>query len=214
MCYVLLLFFCSHCLGTHACSELAQCTDTIGSYRCQCAPGFLGDGHMKCMDLDECLYGFHDCGVGSVANCVNIPGSFFCRCDTGWSGDAKKCEDVDECASASACPGNNTVCSNTVGSYTCSCADGFSASAVQEVDGTMQCVDHDECLEASLTGCDANADCVNLPGTYHCACRTGYTGDGKACVPGVCTTLLLRVNAFTHGTFSTLVSRCMCLDGT
>lgn len=31
-------------LGTDSCSDQAQCTDTDGSYTCDCNPGFEGDG--------------------------------------------------------------------------------------------------------------------------------------------------------------------------
>ena len=43
----------------HTCSEHAYCTDTIGSYTCECKPGFKNelpppDLGKKCTDIDEC----------------------------------------------------------------------------------------------------------------------------------------------------------------
>jgi len=34
--------------GSHACAKHALCTDTLGSYTCQCKPGFFGDGWTYC----------------------------------------------------------------------------------------------------------------------------------------------------------------------
>ena len=32
-------------IGEHNCSENANCTNTHGSYECQCLSSFVGDGH-------------------------------------------------------------------------------------------------------------------------------------------------------------------------
>ena len=36
----------------HNCSDTANCVDVIGTYRCECLPGYHGDGH-NC--LSRCL---------------------------------------------------------------------------------------------------------------------------------------------------------------
>ncbi|XP_078382693.1 uromodulin-like [Oculina patagonica] len=44
-------------LGTHNClADVATCTNTYGSYKCSCDPGFKGDGKTSCETLaPECL---------------------------------------------------------------------------------------------------------------------------------------------------------------
>ena len=43
-------------LGTHSCDENATCTDTLGSYTCECNSPFTGDGFdcTMCPSNDEC----------------------------------------------------------------------------------------------------------------------------------------------------------------
>ncbi len=60
------------------------------------------------------------------------------------------------------------------GTFSCSCRDGYSG------DG-YQCTDVDECADASLNNCDANATCTNTDGGFTCACNSGFSGDGTAC---------------------------------
>ena len=52
--------------STNTCHEAAECHDTEGSYRCECGPGFIGDGY-NCTGLlttrmcycTGCLPSFH-----------------------------------------------------------------------------------------------------------------------------------------------------------
>ena len=48
----------NECLtGDHMCSSHGYCSDTDGSYECQCLDGFEGDG-FECVNIDECELGF------------------------------------------------------------------------------------------------------------------------------------------------------------
>jgi hypothetical protein len=153
--------------GTDSCHPRASCTNTQGSFTCQCDPGFSGNG-VLCSDIDECGAGFDDCDV--YATCTNTLGSYACACNTGWTGDGRSCVDIDECVGG-ACDVHAT-CTNTPGSYTCACNAGWTG------DG-WSCVDTDECASGP---CDVNATCTNTPGSYACACNGGWTGDGWSCV--------------------------------
>ena len=52
----------------------ANCTNTIGSYKCTCYRGFTGNGK-SCVDIDECELA----PCKPLVNCTNLPGSY--RCD-------------------------------------------------------------------------------------------------------------------------------------
>ena len=45
---------------THSCHADSDCTNTMGSYDCNCKDGFTGDG-LICIDIDECKVANLDC---------------------------------------------------------------------------------------------------------------------------------------------------------
>jgi hypothetical protein len=56
------------------CPKKSTCINTIGSYTCQCHPGYSGP---KCKDINEC----HISGsCHKYALCDNMQGSYKCRC--------------------------------------------------------------------------------------------------------------------------------------
>ena len=73
--------------GTKGCS--ATCTNTIGSYKCSCSPGFRLVANRVCTDVDECQTGAHDCDQ----ICLNRRNGFSCACHPGFklAKDGKKC---------------------------------------------------------------------------------------------------------------------------
>lgn len=131
------------------CDINASCSNTEGSFSCQCNSGYQGSGFM-CTDVNECatrlgqfseLYSFpgHDRVLISYswqkndpkispcddnATCVNEDGDFSCECNVGFNGDGFSCTDVNEC-DYSPCDANAT-CTNEFGSFSCSCNAGFS----------------------------------------------------------------------------------------
>jgi Calcium-binding EGF domain len=68
------------------CAEGATCTNTEGSFKCSCPPGYTESrGNGECQDINECAQ-LNTCGTN--AKCANMPGSYKCICPTGFKGDA------------------------------------------------------------------------------------------------------------------------------
>ncbi|KAL3875680.1 hypothetical protein ACJMK2_033608, partial [Sinanodonta woodiana] len=57
------------------------CSNTVGSYRCDCKPGYKKQsGAGSCTDIDECLTNNGSCNQ----ICNNSPGSYQCQCYPGY----------------------------------------------------------------------------------------------------------------------------------
>ncbi|CAO2640973.1 Adhesion G protein-coupled receptor E1 [Lemmus lemmus] len=167
----------NECLIPDICSAHSNCSNSVGSYKCICQPGFFWND-LACEDKDECAE--HD-SCPKNASCHNTFGSYHCTCDSGlesrgggstFQGLGESCEDVDECSRNSTLCGPTLICINTLGSYSCSCPSGFSSS-VSQIPGhpeDINCTDIDECDAM----CPPNSSCTNTPGSYFCACRPGF----------------------------------------
>ena len=70
----------------HKCSADSTCTNTMGSYKCACKPGFNGNGR-QCSQIDECKTARVDCHFD--ANCVDKIGFYVCECKPGFRSDSK-----------------------------------------------------------------------------------------------------------------------------
>lgn len=69
------------------CNETTSvCVNTIGSYECKCLNGFIENGDLDCIDIDECVenrsFNKTNCKINS--ECVNYPGSYNCVCKNGF----------------------------------------------------------------------------------------------------------------------------------
>uniref|UniRef100_A0A2K6MQM6 Adhesion G protein-coupled receptor E2 n=1 Tax=Rhinopithecus bieti TaxID=61621 RepID=A0A2K6MQM6_RHIBE len=66
------------------CKSYGTCVNTLGSYTCQCLPGFKfkPEDPKLCTEVDECSSGLHQCDSSTV--CFNTVGSYTCRCRPGW----------------------------------------------------------------------------------------------------------------------------------
>uniref|UniRef100_A0A2I2YKC1 Adhesion G protein-coupled receptor E2 n=1 Tax=Gorilla gorilla gorilla TaxID=9595 RepID=A0A2I2YKC1_GORGO len=114
------------------CKSYGTCVNTLGSYTCQCLPGFkfIPEDPKLCTDVNECTSGQNPCH--SSTHCLNNVGSYQCCCRPGWQPipgspngpNNTVCEDVDESSGQHQCD-SSTVCFNTVGSYSCRCRPGW-----------------------------------------------------------------------------------------
>ena len=62
-------------LKTHLCDPFASCSNTFGSYSCQCNDGFIGDGN-TCSDIDECQPVFTEDVKSGVIDLENFCSDF------------------------------------------------------------------------------------------------------------------------------------------
>ena len=175
------------------CGRFGECTtDPVLGGVWDCLPWRLG---RTCDVFDFCFAA--TCNHGS---CVNGETGFTCECDAGFTG-ADCSQDINECASASACSGRGT-CTNSVGSFACACDPGFTgATCATNVDdcasltcGSGTCIDEVQrayCSCPAATGgprCDVPATdcspspcvrgtCVEAAGVFdRCDCPVGSTG--------------------------------------
>ena len=156
---------------THNCHVMsnATCSDTDGSFYCNCTEGFEGNGtycksiycfafHLYLMsdcaitvDVDECQ--FEDMLCDSHATCFDTYGSYFCTCDTGFTG-------------------NGSVCFGEIVIVLKLCSKII--RSILYVFNT----DINECTTLGLDACHPNATCNNTVGNYSCVCDPGFAGDG------------------------------------
>ncbi|XP_033098103.1 uncharacterized protein LOC117102007 [Anneissia japonica] len=84
----------NECEDSNVCDSNADCTNTIGSYTCDCVDGYESDGSntSPCTNIDECALGVSDCSVN--ANCTDNDGSYTCECGEGFAGDGFSCIEI------------------------------------------------------------------------------------------------------------------------
>ncbi|KAE8300794.1 CD97 antigen Leukocyte antigen CD97 CD97 antigen subunit alpha CD97 antigen subunit beta Precursor [Larimichthys crocea] len=178
--------------NVNLCGNYSTCTNTQGSFKCQCLDGykdtggkvtFAGDG--QCKDINECTDNRDICGQGG--NCSNLIGSYQCTCHSGYTNDSKSshghCIDINECTNNSDICGQGGNCSNLHGTYQCICHSGYTNDSKSS---HGHCIDINECNEAERKAedlCGPKGSCKNINGSYWCKCQKGYTNYGHERTP-------------------------------
>ncbi|XP_074651609.1 fibrillin-3-like [Tubulanus polymorphus] len=222
-------------LYPEACKD-GRCVNNIGSFLCQCPPGFRLDASgTKCKDerRSKCfLYvnngicshqtlGLHKMSVCCCSKTVGRGWGEYCEpCPargtdsfrelcTGGDGmlPFPEREDIDECKTfPSLC--SNGRCINSIPGFECKCKPGYGVD-----DNERNCTDIDECtISTEVCG---NGSCLNIPGSFRCKCHAGFesTAMMQMCMDidecGRDPSLCLGGSCQnTVGSF-----KCVCLDG-
>ena len=212
----------NECSIINICDVNAKCINSPGSYLCECAVGFYGNGE-TCREGD-CIES--DCPANE--QCVS-PRRSDCECKTGFHRDVSgQCIDTNECEQENNCHQNST-CSNTEGSYNCDCKTDFFGTGYECLEGECTdatcpgnqtciaktsschcskglkndgeyCYDVDECSLGSHS-CPKRSNCINQLGDYSCDCFAGYNDIN-------CTNMDIMICQTLDG-----VSECFCKDG-
>ncbi|XP_055612398.1 fibrillin-1 [Uranotaenia lowii] len=86
-----------------------KCVNTIGSFNCECFPGYEQNALGQCIDLNECSENSNICGLN--AKCVNLAGSYRCVCPPGHKlgRDRKTCLELKDNCQVMVPPKNGEV---------------------------------------------------------------------------------------------------------
>ncbi|XP_073972916.1 nidogen isoform X4 [Rhodnius prolixus] len=190
--------------GTNFCHADAICVNEIGSYYCQCKPGFTGNGKY-CESFHE------EPGTPENAICHNPDDYSTCSCRQGYqmvgasTPAGFSCEDIDECSDYPCSEGAD--CINLPGNHTCRCKDGY------KQDEYGYCYRAEPC---SLIVCPEDSVCETRDGTAYCSCPSGYSGTPPNCSPDYAENDCRSLNC-PEGTRCITeyeqAPRCVCLSG-
>ncbi|KAL3837566.1 hypothetical protein ACJMK2_022914, partial [Sinanodonta woodiana] len=146
---------------------LKTCLNTIGSYTCNCVPGYQASNN-TCTDVNEC----EDPTLNTCEQrCINTLGGFSCGCESGYNTDpnnSTKCIDIDECTAGQS--GCQQICENSKGKCSCSCYFGY---ALIEDRKTCKAVE-DPCKTYGNITCDQICLVDYVAKTAACSCNLGY----------------------------------------
>ncbi|CAH3168501.1 unnamed protein product, partial [Pocillopora meandrina] len=165
--------------NSHNCSyTTATCTNTRGSFKCICKPGFSGDGH-NCTDINESANDTHNCSRDN-ATCSNTAGSFNCSCNPGFTGNGHICRDIGEGVKNTSNSSNeNATCKNSERSSKSTCELVFSGNGHNCTNNEFSHID--EFVHDTHICSRDNATHTNTEGLFNCFCNPGFSGDGHNC---------------------------------
>ena len=170
------------------CGQNSFCTNTAGSYTCECFEGFRRANNGTCVDIDECQENQNLCDRN--AKCRNSEGSYECTCNLGYAGNGSKCLQ-SRCQPEQRLAKGLKYKECWFGRCNLECKEGFvrnmTAGGTDAVtcstkngkfnQAAMRCKRIDPCSEEGNNNCDPfYGTCTDLPAmnSFKCSCPTGF----------------------------------------
>lgn len=167
------------------CGQSSFCTNTPGSFACECFNGFERHQNGTCIDIDECQRNQNLCDRN--AKCRNLAGSYECVCNLGYGGTGEKCLQ-SRCQPAQRLARGLEYKECFFGRCTLGCKEGYirnmTAGGTEHVTCStkgkfnqtpMRCSRVDPCGENGNNNCDSfYGTCTTLAETFKCSCPTGF----------------------------------------
>ena len=144
------------------CDDNADCSNTHGSYNCDCHENYQGEGHACTLCSDDSTW--------------VLDGEAVCTCNTGYEGDGDVCEDIHECDTETDTCDENATCTNSVGSYSCACNDAYYGDGEE----CTYC-DPETNFDQMVVECDPDGIDITIP---YCAFFNSDITDQSFLAPG------------------------------
>ena len=172
------------CAGalTSTCGSNSVCLGSSETYRTQVSQYHLDLAHF---DLEHSLKLARMQALPYIANCSN--GTWTNVSEANAIGpQVQNCTDVPYVfEKAPAFPRGYQLSNGIVAGEGDLCVCTGVNHQVENVSGSLTCVDKDECL-LGVSACHGEATCINTVGSYVCQCNDGFEGDGKSCMKRPC----------------------------
>jgi hypothetical protein len=148
------------------CGFHTRCKNTIGSFECECEPGYQGN------PKTECTRKYQNCELDSQCASNYQCRAGFCECLPPFVSENNACHNpcrFHQC-------GRNAECIlSASGLPSCRCSTGCTG------DPNRGCQDINECFEFLPNDpngpCSVGSVCINTFGSFRCECRAGLNGD-------------------------------------
>ena len=175
--------------------------DRESLFTCVCPTGFE-EINSRCVDIDECSRGAHNCSN----ECVNTEGGYHCLCPDGFrfaEGSHNECVDVDECLEKVGICGTLN-CVNLAGTFNCLCSDGSEPN----LEGICNSMLTDPC-----EGHQCSHECLADGKGFRCACPSNMTLDNTALNCVVADICAINKNGCDQICLSEQNGACDCYNG-